>query len=252
MVTLPFWLPTGLGGYMSYHFVITDSMKETLDPGAFVVMRRSDDYRVGDVVAYLLDPENEDTVTILHRIVGRQPDGQYLLKGDAVDVIEEVEESAITGKMVQALPALGFLPNAFRHAPLLFGGMLLILVFLVGDLFKKKPAHDDKPRQRPTHLFLPAVALVLFSLSFATVGLGESIPLPNVWVQKMLTGVPLSYLLIGLVGLSRMAEVAWASPRGSPVSSSIVELNYMAVMILAVSLIPVGEIWESSRILFTF
>ena len=39
IATFPFWLPTSLGGATSYHFVLTDSMKGTLDPGAFVVLR---------------------------------------------------------------------------------------------------------------------------------------------------------------------------------------------------------------------
>ncbi len=37
-VSLPSWLPTSLGGDTSYHFVLTESMVGTLDPGAFVVL----------------------------------------------------------------------------------------------------------------------------------------------------------------------------------------------------------------------
>ena len=33
--TLPFWLPTSMRGDTSYHFVLTDSMEGTLDPGSF-------------------------------------------------------------------------------------------------------------------------------------------------------------------------------------------------------------------------
>ena len=51
-VSLPFWLPSAMGGSMSYHFVLTSSMQGTLDPGAFVILRHSDSYEVGDVVGY--------------------------------------------------------------------------------------------------------------------------------------------------------------------------------------------------------
>ena len=55
--TLPFWLPTSLGGDTSYHFVLTDSMKGTYDPGSFVILRRSDSYAIGDLRLGLISNE---------------------------------------------------------------------------------------------------------------------------------------------------------------------------------------------------
>ena len=135
--TLPFWLPTFLGGDTSYHFVLTDSMEGSLNPGTFVILHRSDTYEVGQAVGYWLDLGNDNRATILHRIVGRLPNGNYVLKGDAVETTEEVEEEAITGRLVFAVPGLGFLPGAFSQAPLLLGGILVALFFLSGGIMKK-------------------------------------------------------------------------------------------------------------------
>ena len=127
--TIPFWLPTSLGGQTSYHFVLTDSMKGTVDPGAFVVLRSSDQYNEGDVVAYRQVIGDDDTeFTILHRIIARMPDGGFITKGDAVEQSETIEASQITGRMVAALPALGFLPGAFRAAPLIVGTALMLML----------------------------------------------------------------------------------------------------------------------------
>ena len=138
-VSVPFWLPTSLGGDTSYHFVLTDSMRGTLDPGAFVILRRSNSYQPGDAVGYYFDTGNGERVTILHRIIAREPNGDFILKGDAVDSTEVVDPAAIRGKMVFALPALGFLPGAFRQMPVLLGGLLLAMFFMAGGLKKSQP-----------------------------------------------------------------------------------------------------------------
>ena len=130
-------MPTFLGGDTSYHFVLTDSMEGSLNPGTFVILHRSDTYEVGQAVGYWLDLGNDNRATILHRIVGRLPNGNYVLKGDAVETTEEVEEEAITGRLVFAVPGLGFLQGAFSQAPLLLGGILVALFFLSGGIMKK-------------------------------------------------------------------------------------------------------------------
>ena len=53
-VALPFWLPASLGGDIAPQFVLTGGMRGELDPGSFVLARRSDDYQVGDIAVYKL------------------------------------------------------------------------------------------------------------------------------------------------------------------------------------------------------
>lgn len=300
VITLPFWLPTSIGGDTSYHFVLTDSMKGSLDPGSFVILRASDSYNVGEAVGYKLDVANGESVTILHRIIGREDDGTYILKGDAVESTEQVKEEAITGRTVLAVPALGFLPGAFRAAPMLIGGLLLTLVFLSGSAKKKDVKTDSQkaqPRQvlarksiikrgfssgRPVtvaalpghgsesgsntsggaqkvqeddpkgeNLFIPAALVVLMALPFATATLADV--LPSIVVSNMMgsliSGVPLFMLLIGVLAVTRMGEMFWI--RG-PGGGLVAEVNYGVVMILAVSFIPMAQLVESTRAVFSF
>jgi len=75
---LAFW-PIGLGGSTGYAIVVGTSMEPRLHRGDVVVVRRSADYRVGEVVAYhsrMLDR------TVLHRIIAVHG-GRYVFRGDA-------------------------------------------------------------------------------------------------------------------------------------------------------------------------
>ena len=274
--TIPFWLPTSLGGDMSYHFVLTDSMKGTLDPGAFVVLRRGDTYEVGDAVAYRIDLGDGNNATILHRIVGELPTGDYIIKGDAVDINETVEPEAITGRMVFAVPALGFLPGAFRQAPMLLGGMLLAAFILAGGFMKavdrraisadKRQAwsEENPPREkssrrdsgvlRQENLFLPALLLVLVSLPFAKSVVGQMIPeFVNLGAAEgLLSQVPLFALLAAVLAVTRFGEIFWVKgPQGGSSLGSLAGINYGAVMIMAAATIPFSEMLQSARTVLT-
>ena len=262
IATLPFWLPTSLGGDTSYHFVLTDSMEGSLDPGSFVVLRRSDAYEVGDAVGYRLDLGDGAGATILHRIVGRLPNGNYVLKGDAVESTEEVEREAINGRMVFAVPRLGFLPGAFRQAPLLLGGMLVALFFLSGGLMKKVDRRTKgggtaqaqaKDWAKQENLFIPAALVVLVSLPFATATVANLLPpFANLGPAEVLLGkVPLFAMLLAILTVTRVGEVIWV--KGSQGSSlgSLSGINYTAVMILAASVIPFMELVNSARAVLT-
>ena len=252
VLSLPFWLPASMGGHTSYRFILTDSMKPTLDPGTFVVLRQSDTYEVGEAVAYLYDTGGGDQITILHRIISRQPDGRYVMKGDAVDTTELVEEEAITGKMVAAIPIVGFLPGALRQTPILVGGLLLTTLFMASGLRQKKkegegdedaPSSEEKKRE---NLFIPAALILLMAFPFADMAVADFVPFANPAVAGLLDQVPLILLLIGVLIGSRLGEATWAAPSGSSLSA-LVEVNYAAVMIISITLMPLPQIFESAR-----
>jgi signal peptidase I len=190
-ISIPFWLPSSLGGEISYHFVVSNSMKGTLDTGAFVILRPSHSYQIGDVVGYREGLPNGKTATIIHRIVDRLPDGRYVLKGDAATGRDAVEERAITGRLVMAVPAMGFLPGAVRHAPVLFG-LLVGVWLLIGQVDKIR---WDKLAPGGS-LFLPALLVVALTLPFAPDGLAG-----------LLSRGPALLLPLALVGVSRLIEV---------------------------------------------
>lgn len=214
----PFWLPSALGGDISYHYVLSDSMKGTLDPGAFVILRPSQAYQVGEIVGYRQELANGKAVTIIHRIVDRLPDGGYVLKGDASMGREEAEERAITGRMVVAVPALGFLPGAVRHAPLLFGllvGAWLLISHADKIGLDKLSAHGS--------LFLPTLLVVALTLPFASGGLAA-----------LLGRGPGSMLPLAVAGVGRIIEVRMPDGGVRPLFVG----SYGVAIVLALSAVP--------------
>ncbi|MBI4311235.1 MAG: signal peptidase I [Chloroflexi bacterium] len=117
LLSLPLWLPTALGGEMSYHFVLSGSMKETIQPGSLIILRRSETYTIGDVVGYRQELAGEGDAIIIHRIMTQQPSGRYFIKGDANPEGEDVDPHVITGRMITAVPYLGYVVEAMQTIP---------------------------------------------------------------------------------------------------------------------------------------
>lgn len=83
---------------MSVYKVSSPSMAPGIPVGSAAYVRNDGPGTIGDIVVYR-DGDGQD---ILHRIVGRDLDGRYILKGDAnvrTDP-EPVSESQISGRMV--------------------------------------------------------------------------------------------------------------------------------------------------------
>ena len=257
IVSVPFWLPTSLGGDTSYHFVLTDSMKGTLDPGAFVVLRSSDTYGVGDAVGYHFEAGNGKQITVLHRIISQMPDGKFILRGDAVETTEEVAPDAITGRMVFAVPALGFLPGAFRAAPLMLGGLLLTAFFVAGGLRQGKSKKEKQAGKasKKENLFIPAALVVLATIPFASLNLSDMVPFASASaLGALLEKIPLFAFLLGIVAVTRMGEVVWVTnPNGKgSASKTMVEMNYIIAIVMAITVVPIAEVLDSARTVFTF
>ena len=226
--TIPFWLPTFLGGVASYHFVLTDSMKGSVDPGSFVVLHQSDSYQVGNVVGFRQEIDEDHGVTILHRIVSKSPDAQYMIKGDATSVVEKVGEEAITGRMVLSIPYLGFLPGAFGQYPQLIVVALLAFLLLPGLSSNGSPVQ----KSRRGLLFALALLVILVTFPFAEIG-------PAAFLGKTL----LFIILFGFLAVTKLADSVVPKRQ----VSSLVETNYLLVMALAVSSLPLQKMVEDAR-----
>jgi len=164
-----FLRPRMLGGPASYVVVSGVSMEPTLRSGALVVMIRSRDYAVGDVVAYRVG-----SGYVIHRIVGEDPEG-FVVQGDNKDSSDPWKPTAedIAGKMWFQIPGggriIGYLRQPMLLAPLVGTMAMLFILFpetkqpkrrrkiehLIGQ--KLDPAFDFsiKPLQRIQSAQLP-------------------------------------------------------------------------------------------------
>jgi signal peptidase I len=94
-----------------------------------VALRRSDSYRVGDVVGYrsvLLQR------IVLHRIVGVE-DGRYTFKGDNNTFLdsEHPTEAQLVGKLSVRIPVAGRIVPVM-HVPWIVGVLAALLALTVG------------------------------------------------------------------------------------------------------------------------
>ena len=222
-VTLPFWLPVNLGGDVALQFVLTGSMKGELDPGSFVLVRRSNTYQAGDIAVYKLTQSSGKSISIVHRIIGRQPDGRYIFKGDANRGSETVDPQQVIGKLVVGIPGLGFLPGAIKAAPVLVG-----LLLMAPLLLSRSKSKDGEPKR--SSLFLLTLAVVAVSLPFFSSGLAETLGV-----------LQASILVLVFLGAVRLVEKTDPWPDFKAVS----DIGYILIMALSVLMVPLEETIES-------
>ena len=85
--------------------VTTGSMSGTIEDGDMIVVKKSDEYKIGDIITFL--PAG-DTVPTTHRII-RINDGKFYTKGDAnnAEDTRAIEQSDIVGKVAFTVPHVG-------------------------------------------------------------------------------------------------------------------------------------------------
>src|SRR4051795_4838182 len=118
------WLtlaPTRVGGSTDYVTTLGISMAPKFHTGDLAVIRPSEQYRIGDVVAYrskLL------RTVVLHRIIRRTGD-RYVFKGDHNNFTdpEHPDRSELIGKLWFSVPRAGFALDLLR-LPLVSGALL--------------------------------------------------------------------------------------------------------------------------------
>lgn len=106
--------------------VVSGSMRPVFDVGDLVILKRTQEVSVGDVVAYVVEGR-----IVMHRVVEITPDGKLVTKGDAVSLPDPwlVPREAVVGKAVYRIPLLGY-PVMYMHTsgfnlmPLIAGGVL--------------------------------------------------------------------------------------------------------------------------------
>ena len=150
-----------------------------------------------------------------------------MIKGDATVSIEEVDREVITGKMVMAIPYLGFIPGAFGRFPQLLGVSMVAMFFLPALSSSKA----GKKSQKGLLFFVAAAAIILAFIY------GESGP------AAYLGTLTLTLVLFAFLVVTRIAD---SLSRKNQISS-LVETNYVLVMMLAVSSLPLQKVMGSVR-----
>ena len=112
-------------GY-AYMVVLTPSMTGSINQGDMVIIKKTNDYKVNDVITYV---EAEGATPVTHRIVYYDQDtGAYITKGDANYTSDPypVTQEQIAGKVVSIIPKFGWVARWFIN-----GGGLLYLVAMI-------------------------------------------------------------------------------------------------------------------------
>lgn len=102
--------------------VLTNSMAPKYSPGTFIVVQPVpfDELKPGDVITYQIKSGQPGVIT--HRITGmgflQTGEKTLTLKGDNNDVVdpEPVREMQVRGKLLYAVPYVGFLGNALGNS----------------------------------------------------------------------------------------------------------------------------------------
>ena len=117
----PMPMPFGIGAGV----VLSGSMEPELSVNDLIIVRRADEYSVGDVVVY-----RSGGMSVVHRVVSAD-DKTVVTKGDANNIADTpVSPSDISGKVVASLPKGGYVVNFLRSLPgviLVLGAALLML-----------------------------------------------------------------------------------------------------------------------------
>ncbi len=116
--------PSPLGGATTYVVTSGVSMRPFLHSGDLAILRRDNDYTVGDVAGYRSATLK---VTVLHRIIDRRGD-RFVLKGDSNTWLDADEPQAdeILGRLVVRIPRGGIALQTLSHPAVLLSAAGLV------------------------------------------------------------------------------------------------------------------------------
>ena len=145
------WKPPLYGAYV----IISSSMEPTIHVQDAIVIKREEEYKIGDVCTYLSKDPRYFGIMITHRIIGTDIDENgnkvYVFKGDANYSADQMAVSVnqIYGKVVMRIPKIGYIQYFLSSA---YGWIIAIVVPCVGiitfDIIKLITNSKSKRRRR--------------------------------------------------------------------------------------------------------
>ena len=70
-------------------------------------------------------------------------------------------------------------------------------------------------------------------------------------IGTLLENVPLIAFLLGIVAVTRLGEVLYVDGPPGSAAAMLVEVNYVVVMVLAITMVPFAEVVGSAKSVFT-
>ncbi len=131
-----------LFGY-SYYYVETGSMEDYISIGDVIIVKKTNDYEVDDVITFI---QEGDKIVTTHRVM-EVHDSYYITKGDAnnIEDKQEVYDNEVVGEVIHIIKDGGAFvkwlsqENGFMYIL----AMLIVLIGGISILFKK----DDKDKK---------------------------------------------------------------------------------------------------------
>lgn len=124
--------------------VSTGSMRDTIYEGDFVLIKKTDDYAVDDIITFI--SANDGFITT-HRIIGIDKDsGEYVTRGDANNAADRfgVKEDAIFGEVVLIMHTLGMIVGWMIDGGGIFYIVVIALIIILGVLLIKNENDKEK------------------------------------------------------------------------------------------------------------
>lgn len=140
--------PTSLGGRVDYVMVSGTSMEPGMHTGDLVVLRRTGDYEVGDVVSFVV-PAGEPGagIQVIHRIVEGDSSGRFTLQGDNKADMDRWRptRSDIVGERYLLVPDGGRVLLLLQR-PLVLSAVAAAVTF--GWVLRPRSASSRRPARR--------------------------------------------------------------------------------------------------------
>jgi len=122
-------------GYTTFE-VQTGSMADTINPGDWIIVKKTSKIELNDIVTYSQD---EDFIT--HRVVEKYKD-TYITQGDANNSKDDaITKSQIIGKVVKILPGFGIIRKTFFNPIVLI--TLIVTLYSVGYILRSSSKKEN-------------------------------------------------------------------------------------------------------------
>lgn len=127
-------MPFGVGAAV----VLSGSMEPALSTGDLLFIAQKDTYEIGDIIVF-----QEGRIAVTHRLIDKTEE-HFITKGDANNTNDApISPSQVKGKVVCAIPLVGYLVNAIK-TPIGTLAIILLAIWLVERPYHTQKENDQK------------------------------------------------------------------------------------------------------------